>query len=118
MMKDVFELSTGFFRKSVFLVCTDKALSKFIKKEKVLCPEPPEGMDGMMGVFDTDGGKQVMIVHCNHDAGIVVLVHELSHAVDEVFHHLGVDPGMPSTETRAYLMDSLLEQALEFGYGK
>lgn len=117
-MKDVIKLSSGFFRKTIYLACTEKALGKFISKHKVMCDFPDGGFDGAMGLFNTKNGGSVFLIYCKHDAGVVTLVHELSHAVDEIFQCCGVDTGIGSTETRAYLLDSLLEQSLDGGFGK
>lgn len=117
-MKSLIKLSSGFFRKDIYLACTEKALRKFIDRNKVLCSFPDEGIDGAAGLFGTEGGGSVFMIYCKHEKGVVTLVHELSHAVDEIFQCCGVDTGIGSTETRAYLLDSLLEQALDKGYGK
>ena len=47
-MKDVIKLSSGFFRKTIYLVCTEKALEKFISKHKVMCDFPDDGFDAAM----------------------------------------------------------------------
>lgn len=116
-MKDVINLSSGFLVWQISLICSEKAFDKFVKKNGIIGAERDD-YNSCMGVFRGIGDHRFMLIYCPHEKGLVDLVHELSHAVDEIFLRTGVNTGIESTETRAYLLDSLFAQALDGGYGK
>jgi len=116
----IYNIDAGFFPTPVEVCFSSKDFFKILKKYGVpeyVNPEIAPLQHGMAETyaFSNQGASFVIVIfgveYIAHDvsemAGIVA--HETIHVVERIFEHIGEDEGV-GEETRAYLMQHLVEQ--------
>lgn len=116
----IYNIDAGFFPTPIDVCFSSKDFFKILKKYGVpdyMNPEIAPLQHGMAETyaFSNQGASFVIVIfgveYIAHDvsemAGIVA--HETIHVVERIFEHIGEDEGV-GEETRAYLMQHLVEQ--------
>lgn len=104
-MRKIIKLNTHPYPASVWFTADEAA---FMRKRTELTGREPEQMSIGWCAATDDRGSMVVGVF---DGGVSTAVHELSHAAINVFHYVGLDVNLHTTEAFAYLLGSLFEQA-------
>ena len=114
-----YNVDTGFFPLATKLCFTKKAFNDVLKDYSITPKDDPNPFE--MGVAETHAfsnmKESVVVVGINLDAigdnpaslaGVVA--HECSHVIERLLEHIGEEIDEFGEETRAYLMQSLVEQ--------
>lgn len=82
----------------------------YAKQVSKIRPDPAAlDVEDLLGVVSPNDSRSQMVIGF-FDCDSAVLVHELSHAVINIFHAVGMDVNTHTTEAFAYLLESLYQQ--------
>lgn len=70
----------------------------------------PEDCSGVVSSTESRGRMVIGIFGCDSS----ILVHELSHSVINLFHHVGMPINIDTTEAFAYMIESLYQQCTNY----
>lgn len=104
-MRKIIRLNTHPYPTKVWFTADVEAFQRH--RTKITGRAPEEVGLGQCSATD-DRGKMVIGVF---DGDTSTLVHEIGHAVVNVFHYVGMDINLHTTEAFSYLLDSLYSQA-------